>query len=277
MKWFTCVVGLLLCVPAYADDSDFKAWPTFDRIRVGAAVFFPNLETQVSASDRQGLAGTNIVFERDLGLADSKSTALAFLEWRVFKRHALGLNYFKLDRSGSQVSDIVINFDGQQFSTTSPIQAFFDITAVELNYRYSILLDARKDWYVGVGLAAQELGFGLQGRAAVSPGTVVSENVRATAPLPTLATGFKYAVSEKWLLSANVGYFAVDLDLDDNENFDGSVWNSSIGVRWQAFEHLAFDLAYTDFRVDVDYEKRDLLANIDYEYRGPALGLSVNF
>jgi hypothetical protein len=277
MKWFTSVVGLLLFAPAFADDSDFKSWPTFDRIRVGASLFFPNLKTQVRASDKQGLAGTEIEFERDLGLADSKSTGLAFLEWRMFKRHTLGLNYFSLERSGSQISSVVINFDGQQFATTAPIQAFFDITAIELNYRYSILLDARKDWYVGIGLAAQELGFGLQGTSAAAPGTIITETVKATAPLPTLATGFKYAFNDKWLLAANVGYFAVDLDLDDNEQFDGSVWNSSIGVRWQAFKHVAFDLAYTDFRVDVDYEKRDLLANVDYEYHGPTLGLSVNF
>lgn len=272
------LAAVLLPFGALAEDAaEWRTWPTGERFRVGASVFFPSLDTRVAASDRQGLVGTEIEFERDLGLSDSKSTFLAVAKWRMFKRHTLALNYFSLNRSGSQISGATINFGGEVFSASLPIQAFFDITALEVNYRYSILFDEKKDWYIGVGLALQDLGFGLQGTDAGSPGTIITERVETAAPLPTLRTGFTYALAENWLIGIDVGYLAVELDLDDNEKFDGSVWNSSIGIRWQAFNNVAFDLAYSDFRVDVEYEKRDLLGEVDYKYRGPVLGLSVNF
>jgi len=271
------LLGTLAPLTTLAGERDWRTWPTADRFRVGAFVFLPDLDTRVSATDRQGLAATEITFERDLGLSDSKSTPLAFAQWRLFKRHTLALNYFDLERSGRQVSDVAINFNGEQFSATVPIQAFFDIRTISLSYRYSILLDEKKDWYVGLGVALQELAFGLQGTSATAPATLISERVDTTAPLPTLRTGFNYAFAENWVLAVDFGYFALELDLDDDEKFDGAVFNSSVGLRWQAFDYLAFNLAYADFRVDVEYEKRDLLGKVDYDYRGPVLGLSVNF
>lgn len=273
-------IAALLALPVVAsagEADDWRSWALGDRVRIGVGIFAPSIDTEVSASENSATAGTTIQLEQDLGLSDSESTELAFAEWRFFKRHSLALEYFDLERSANQASDITIEFGGETFSANVPIQSFFDINAVELNYRYSVLFDEKKDWYIGVGVAVQQLDFGLEAAAPGGGGGVISETVDTTAPLPTLRTGFSYALTDKWILEFDLGYLAVELDLDDDETFDGSVWTGRAGVRWRALDNLSLELAYADFRVDLEYEEPDLLAAVDYEYRGPLFGVSLQF
>jgi hypothetical protein len=54
---------------------------------------------------------------------------------------------------------------------------------------------------------------------------------------------------------------------------DGSIWNSSAGIRYKAFDNLGVSLIYSEFAPDVDYEKRGLAGFIDYKYHGPVLSV----
>ena len=71
-------------------------------------LFFANLETKVRLDGTGGVLGTNIDFEQDLGLDDTKTRIMAEGYWRFFERHRLDVSYFDLDRSGVELSGNVI-------------------------------------------------------------------------------------------------------------------------------------------------------------------------
>jgi hypothetical protein len=146
------LAGLLLSLSASAQD-DWKAWPTGQQWRIGAALFVPSLDTQLVVTDPDGVVGTGISFENNLGLDDNKSTFLIGVDWRFFKRHKVSYRYFDLSRDANSESSVAISIGGEEIDITLRIQSFFDMSANELAYPFSLLFDERKDLYLGIGLS----------------------------------------------------------------------------------------------------------------------------
>ena len=259
--------------------SDWQSWPTASRWSIGAGYFAPDLDTTIIVTDENQVIGSGISFERNLGLDDSEATGLYYINWRMFKRHALEYRYFQLDRSATVTSSTVtIAIGEEEFDITLPIQSFFDITAHEIAYSYSLLFDDRKHLYLGLGISIQDLALGIQGTASSpNPGEIINSTLDSTAPLPTLNIGFDYAFTDKWVFVSRLGWLAVEADFGSDEELDGKILNANAGIQWNAFEHFGFFLQYQVFDVDVDYTDRGVLWAIDYEYTGPVLGVDVRF
>lgn len=265
--------------PATAQDSDWRDWPTGGKWSIGAGFFSPDLDTKIIVTDEDQIVGTGISFEQNLGLDDSKGTGLLFVNWRMAKKHALEYRYFQLNRSSSISSgSVAISIGDEVIDINLPIQSYFDISAHEIAYAYSLLLDERKHLYLGLGISMQDLSLGIQGtESAPNPGETINSTLDSTAPLPTLNLGFDYAFSDNWMFVSRLGWLAVELDFAADESLSGQIINANAGVQWNAFENVGFFLQYQVFDVDVDYKVDRVQFAVDYDYTGPVLGIDVNF
>jgi hypothetical protein len=269
---------LALSAPAAAQ-SDWQEWPTGDRWRIGLGYFAPDLDTAVIVSDLDGNIGTGISFEQNLGLDDSEGTFMLEVGWRFAKRHVLEYNYFELERSATTTqSSVTIKVGEDIFDLTLPIQSFFDIVAHEISYSYSLLFDEKKDLYFGIGISLQDLSLGLQGTASSpNPGEFVNSKLDSTAPLPTLNVGFDYAFTDKWIFQSKLGWLAVEADFEADEDLSGQVINANAGILWKAFKNVGFFAQYQVMDVDVDYTVDIVVFSVDYDYKGPVLGVYASF
>ena len=264
--------------PIAAQGADWEDWPTADRWNIAAGYFAPNLDTKLLVTAADGTLGTGISFEKNLGLDDSQATGLLSVDWRFFKRHSVSYRYFSLDRSATTTSSVSISVGGEVFDVNLPIQSYFDITAHEIAYSYSLVFDEKMELTVGLGISMQDLALGIQGtEASPIPGEDLRVTLESTAPLPTLNIGFDYAFSDKWIFESRLGWLAVELDLGTDEDLSGQIINANAGIMWKAFENVGFFLQYQLFDVDVDYLTAERRFAIDYDYNGPVLGVSVNF
>ena len=265
--------------PAAAQDStDWKSWPTGGRLEIGAGYFAPDLDTKIIVTGTSGDVGTGISFEKNLGLDDNDGTGLLYVDWRFFKRHSLSYRYFELQRSATTTSSVSIAVGGEIFDINLPIQSFFDITANEIAYSYSLMFDQKKELYVGLGISVQDLELGIQGTmSSPNPGAIINSTLKSTAPLPTLNIGFNYAFSENWLFQSRLGWLAVDLDLESDADLSGEIINANAGILWKAFNNVSFFVDYQVFDVNVDVADEGKKFALDYDYKGPVLGVSVNF
>jgi hypothetical protein len=272
-------VALFMAAPtAVQGADDWESWPTVDKWSIGLGYFIPDLNTQIVVTDEDGNIGTGINFEQNLGLDDSKGTALLFVNWHFAKRHSIEYRYFQLDRSGAGSSTVSIGIGDEIFDISLPIQSFFDITAHEIAYAFSALLDERKHLYLGLGISVQDLELGIQGTASSPvPGEIINSTLAKTAPLPTLNIGFDYAFNDKWLFVSRLGWLAVEVDFGEGEDLSGEIFNTNVGVQWNAFENVGFYLHYQAFSLDVDYLDQGSLFAIDYDYKGPVLGVDIRF
>ena len=275
----TLVVLLAASQPATAQGSnDWENWPTGDRWRIGAGYFAPDLDTKVLVTDSSGNLGTGISFEQNLGLSDNEGTGLLYVDWRFFKRHAVSYRYFELKRSATTSSSALIRIGDEVFDVSLPITSFFDITAHEISYSYSLLFDQKKELFFGVGVSIQDLALGIQGtESSPNPGEIINSTLASTAPLPTLNMGFDYAFSDKWIFQSRFGWLAVELDFAADRDLSGEIINANAGILWKAFENVGFFANYQVFDVNVDYVNAGVRFAVDYDYQGPVLGVSVNF
>lgn len=272
------VLALASASPVAAQSSnDWQNWPTADRWNIAVGYFAPDLDTQIIISDSNG-TGSGISFEKNLGLDDSEGTGLLNVDWRFFKRHTVSYRYFDLQRSATNTSSVSISIGGEVIDISLPIQAFFDITTHEIAYSYSLIFDEKKELFVGLGLSLQDLEFGIQGtESSPNPGEIINSTLSTTAPLPTLNVGFDYAFTDKWLFQSRFGWLAVELDVGADAEFSGEIINVNAGITWKAFNNVGFFAQYQYFDVDVDISDSGALFALDYDYRGPVLGVSVTF
>ena len=271
------IAMLLLEVgPAHAEETaEWRDWPLGDRAGLIVGSFFANLETTVRVDGTNGTLGTEISFERNLGLDDTKTRPVAQAFWRFRERHRLDFTYLNLDRSGDSVSSVDIRFGDQVFQANLPLQAFFDVEIFNIGYSYSILFDEKKDWSVGLALSFQDLEVGLLGTVIDQP-LALSESDSVLAPLPTFTTRFSYALTPNWILDADAGYFTIGVDLGDGR-LDGTIVSVSAGLRWKPIERFSLSLVYKYFDVDADVEASRLNWAVDYRYHGPGVFIAAHF
>ena len=284
-KLQACAVALLAPTLIAANaataqsDSNWEDWPLADRWNLSAGYFAPSLDTAMIVTDENQIVGTGISFEKNLGLDDSKSTALVGIDWRIAKRHLLSYRYFDLSRSGTSTdSTVTIAIGDQVFDLNVPIQSFFDVSANEISYAYSLLFDEKKELAIGIGLSVQDIAIGLQGTASSpQPGAIIDSRLNSTAPLPTLNVGFNYAFTDRWLFESRLGWLAVEADFGADEELSGEIINANVGIAWNAFERVGFFARYQVFDVKVDYLEEGALFAIDYNYAGPVIGANIRF
>jgi len=268
---------LLLAVgPAYAQgEPEWRSWPMGERFGLSVGTFFANLDTKVRLDGTGGALGTVIDFEQNLGLDDTKTRIMAAGYWRFFKKHRLDFSYFNLDRSGDGTSTVNIRFGDREFQADLPLQAFLDIEVFNLGYSYSILFDEKKELGFGFGLSFQDIATGLEGTGVLA-GFGVSESSSVLAPLPTFTGRFAYAITPKWIVDTNIGYFTIEVDSGGDE-LSGDVIAANAGVKWQLLKHFHLGLLYQWFRVDVNTKDEAKQLTIEYKYKGPVLYLGTSF
>lgn len=269
------MIALLSGSVVAKEKQEWRSWPMGERVVGSIAIYSPSLDTRVAIGGSEGNAGALISFEQNLGLSENKSTVFGYLDWRFFKRHSLSFNYFELNRSSSNAAGVLISFGGESFEANLPVNSFFDIEATEIHYNYSILFDHKKNLSIGIGVSLQNLGFGLQ--QTEDCGLPVCDDLRAsyktTVPLPALNARWTYAFTDKWLLDIGLSWLAVELDLDNKEDLEGSIWSATSVIRWKTWQHIGFNFGYKRLDLDVDYRKRDAIATLDYEYKGLVFGI----
>ena len=86
-----------------------------------------------------------------------------------------------------------------------------------------------------------------------------------------------YAITDKWVTRAGLGYFAFDLALSDDQNLNGEIVHAKVSIEHQSFENVHFSFTYGYFDVEVDFTELGQLSAVSYKYHGPTLGIIAAF
>ena len=273
-----CIAAVSLLIaaqPTNAQDSeDWLSWPLADRVAIKIAAFFPSIDTKVRLDASNGIVGTTIDFEQNLGMSSTETLPVGAIGWRFAKKHRVGLDAFVLNRSGSAISSSEIRFGDQVFEIMLPIASFFDTQVTSLAYSYSLIFDEKKELSLNAGLSVMDIQFGLIGTGGQER---LEGGSGLTAPLPSFGITGGYAITDKWIAKAGIGYFAFDLSISDTENLSGQIVRAKASIEHHTFENVHFMLGYSYFDVGVDFTDRERLTAVSYQYQGPTLGFIASF
>jgi len=234
-------------------------------IRLGA--FNSAISTTVTRDSGDGQGAEEVDLEDLLGAADRKTLFQIDARIRLGYYHRLHLGYFRLSRESQPTLAAELRFGDQVYPAGTEIESTVESSLLRFAYSYSIFRDPQKELGVMAGLSY--INFDSMIREA---GTQEPERLSAEAPLPTVGVFATVSFTEKWRLSADANFFALDFD-----RYSGFMSYLTAGLERRFGKTFAAGLGYNFYSLRLNSKDEDLGGKLDLRYHGPKLYASVAF
>jgi hypothetical protein len=254
------------------DSTEMKASPWFvERFRVTGGIFVPVSTTSLQVGVQGGAPGSQIDFQKDLGLNSTQFTFLSNLQWRISRRSRLSLSYYNISRNSTHTLDKDITFKGQDYYVDATVKSFFNTAIYQVSYGYAIL--AKPDYEVGVLIGTHLVG-GKAGLSVVGTGgeASASTDYGFTAPLPDLGIWGGYAFSKRFAVNLNANYLSLTVG-----DVSGSIFAYDLLLIYRLIDKLDLSLGYSGLNFDVKVSKPDVRSSFKWGFNGPSLGATYSF
>lgn len=249
----------LLTIPLYAQD-------LFPRFSITAAASAASFETNARIDpELTGGSGTQVGFERDLGLEDARTVQRFGVQWRPFRRHELEATYFSAPRSGFAQIDRQIVFRDQTYPVQALVTSQLDLDYLSATYTYW----ARQTEHDGIGISigAATLSFNAS-VAAETQDQSVTLSERAKTDVPVALAGLQGRVALMSRLHAE-GSISTLPRVTIN-GYTGDALTATAKLEYRPVRWLGIGAAYSYFRLNVDVAQVDQLnGSLDMTVKGP--------
>jgi hypothetical protein len=259
-------LSLMLCVlcvgaPALAQRNR-DLFPTFTLTGGG---YLGDFGTKVRVDPHvEGLQGTTIDLEKNLGLESSRTLSRFGFTWRPLRKHELGVSYFRTEREGHRIIDRQIVYEDTTFPIQADVQSKFNIDFWEASYTYW----ARQTERDGIGVSLGVTGLRVDGELSVRRNTdntvLLSESASTDVPVPVIG------VEGRWLLTDRViamGRASV-LPKVSIKDYQGSAYVGKFSLEYRLAQRLGLGVAYNYFNLNGLVEKEDFHADLGMTVSG---------
>jgi hypothetical protein len=268
MRCLLCLLALLVAVPVVAQDS-----PLFPRFSVIGGAYSGRFDTTVRIDpDATEGAGTQVGFERDLGLERMKQLQQFRVQWRPLARHELAATYFASSRSGFRQIDRDIVFRNQSYPVSALVTTGFDLDYASLTYTYWARRSDRDGFGITLGAAALSLDASVIAQRADLTITA-SQSAKTDVPVALGGVQGRLAFTTKLLGEASVSA----LPRVTIEGYTGRAVTANARLEYRPVRWLGIGGAYNYFRLDVDVAQSDLTGAIGMRVQGPEAYVRLAF
>jgi len=266
MRILICaILAALVAATAQAQEAIPNHPALQDKFYFGLGAFVPKTSTSAQLDTNLGV-GTNIDFERALGMTTQKTVPDAFARWRFANRWRLEVEYFELNRTGDQAIDRQINWGDQTFPIGTEVMSKFNFSDIRTSVGYSFFKTADKELGVGFGFHVASYDVALSAAASGS------EAKKVLAPLPVISAYGQFALTDTWAVGARLDRFSISYD-----KYDGNVTSMGIDVNYQPFRHVGFGLAYRSLFISLKASGERLVGTFNQTFQGPLLYANATF
>lgn len=231
---------------------------------------------EINASGLPDDGGEDIDFGDSIGVDESNTIVNGQLRWKFGKKRKWSIwgQYFANDATGDAVLTKDVKWQDVIFreGTFAEAGVKFDITRVFLGR--SLVKNARNDFGIGAGIHNLDAGAFIGGEILIDDETTgyVRAPVSGSQILPNIGAWYNFSPAPKWLFHARLDWISADIG-----KYDGTMWNTNLGVNYQAFRHVGFDLSYQYFNINFNVDKTDWRGGLDMTYSGPMLSVTANW
>ena len=257
---------------------DFEYHPILsDNFILSLGAFRTDETFKISA---EGIIEDEIEGEIDFGNTvgvDKHSTLFnGGLRWKFGKTRKWSLfgQAFQADSTGEAFLKEDVEFQDIIFGEGSSVKAGVDIEVRRVFIGRSFVKNQQHDFGIGAGLHILDLAVFIEGDVKIDEVSSGFQRGEASAsqPLPNVGVWYNFSPARKWLIHGRVDWISASVG-----DYDGTLWNTAVGVNYQAFRHVGFDLTYQFFKLDVGVDKTDWRGRVDLRYSGPILAATFNW
>ena len=222
----------------------------------------------------QDIDVTASVTRDPLGLEESGTTAFLSYQWRFKEKWSLSGFYSKMDLSGKKLATRDFNYDGVEYTAGVRLETDFGLDTYLVSANYSLIRDDRKEFGVGVGLHAFDIESSIA--AAVGVDGIERAGTRAntelTAPLPNLRAYGTFLITDRWEISAAVGWLSFNYD-----DYEGDYLYLTAFTEYRFTERFGIGLSYQVADIDVAHEDNSGREEFNIDLLGPSIYLTYGF
>ena len=233
------------------------------------------LEADGTFSSTKDGETTDKISTGELGIDDSESNLYFGARWRFTERWRLSFNYFGLDTENK----VQKNFDDLDFgdidasgflAVDTRLQTDFYIVQVG----YSFLKNERAELGIGGGLHIVDFDTKLKVSGGINDvsGSVQSDAVDITAPLPNVLGYGAYAITPKLSVDGAVGWFGLEYG-----DYSGNLVTLVANLEYRLTKNFGVGVGYNYVDMDLTIDKSNRKDKYDLEFQGPVLYVSAGF
>ena len=255
-----------------AQESDQTHPYLSDRFQLAIGVFAKQQGFKIAADGT--VPEEEIDFDKTLGVDDNDTSAALTFRWKFGEKWSVWGQYWKVNANGGAVLTEDVKFEDLVFQHGSTVAAGVHNKVARVFFGRKFSQGPRHEFGLGLGFHWLEISAYIEGEALINdiPSGFQRGAVDASAPMPNIGGWYSYSPSKRWLLEARLDW--LDVSVGD---YSGGIWNSSVGVQFQAFKHLGIALNYNYFSFNADVDSDDWKGGAKLKYRGPFLALTTNW
>ena len=211
----------------------------------------------------------------DLGVDDTETNAAFSARWRFTERWRLTFDYFGLDVNGNVREDFDdLDFGDIQASGFLAVDTKFKTDFYIAQVGYSLLKNERAELGIGAGVHIVRFDTKLKVSGGINnaSGSVQSDSVDLTAPLPNVLGYGTYAFTPKLSLDGSVGWFGLNYD-----DYDGNLLTLAANLDYRLTDHFGVGVGYNYINMDLTINKSNRKDKYDIDYKGPVLYVTASF
>ncbi len=240
---------------------------TADRNYIRLGYVFANLDTELSFEFTDRYLIAKVGLEDDFGLPGKKNFITASYINRITPASGIYVNYYGINRTENRLTDREIIFKKDTIPAGTENTAYFNTQVISTGYLYSILKDPNAFLGAFFNIYFMWLDTGVKSEIAN-----IDAKIKLIAPLPNVGLIAMFKLN-KWLyINGEISFFSLY-----TKDFGGSLYSFSAKLLFKPVSWFAFDLSYQEFDILVEFPEAEINIAIDYNFRGPALGINFFF
>ncbi|MGB5426713.1 MAG: hypothetical protein WBN95_07975 [Gammaproteobacteria bacterium] len=211
----------------------------------------------------------------DLGVDDTETNAAFSARWRFTERWRLTFDYFGLDVDGN----VRENFDDLEFGDIEAsgflaVDTKFDTDFYVTQVGYSLLKNERAELGIGAGIHLVRFDTKLKVSGGINNtnGSIQSDSVDLTAPLPNILGFGSYAFTPKLGLEGGIGWFGMSYG-----DYNGNLMSAFANLDYHLTDHFGVGVGYNYINMDLTVNKSRRKDKYDVDYKGPVLFVTASF
>ena len=267
---------LLMSLAGTVTAQDSAYHPTLSDNFIFAAGAFRSDDTFKIRAESTGSIGDNVDFGESVGVDESNTLAYVQLRWNFGheRKWSLSGQYFANDASGDATLEEDVDWQDIVFREGTFVEGGVKFEVARLFLGRSFVKKEQHEFGAGLGIHNLDLSAYIGGEIMINDDTTGYRREKATDSqvLPNLGAWYHFSPASRWLLRGRLDWISADLG-----KVDGTLWNANVGVNFQAWRHVGFDLAYQYFNLDFVVDKDDWRGGADITYSGPVISVTANW
>ncbi|MFC1776797.1 hypothetical protein ACFL3I_05600 [Pseudomonadota bacterium] len=227
-------------------------------------------------TDILGDPGDDIDFNDALNVSGHSSFFNGQIRWKFgsTRKWSIAGQYFSNKATGDAILEDDVEWNGVTFGKGTNVGAGVKLAVTRLFIGRSFVLNKQHDFGLGVGLHNLDISANIEGEIKINDETTEFQRVEVSdnQPLPNIGGWYYYSPAKNWLLHTRVDWISANIG-----DYDGGLWNVNVGVGYQAWRHVGFDLSWQYFNLNLEVDSDDWVGSTDMTYSGPVVSLTASW